>query len=140
MLLADDMDPVMLAALAAQPKELSPIAAFRRAFDDALATMSEDEWEFERTRQRLIFSIPELKAAQYDEYFRAITMFAEALSERLGRDRDDFEVRAFAGAVSGALLGVIDRAPASLDTIYRTLDFLEAGMPLPERLRLGDGR
>src|ERR1700756_3363225 len=74
-LLADDMDPVMLAALARQPANLSPVAAVRRAAEETFATMSEDQWEVERTRQRLMFSIPEIKAAHYDEYYRTIRIF-----------------------------------------------------------------
>src|SRR5215469_8285779 len=71
-LLADDLDPVLLDALEHAPAELSPIEALRKAFEVTLEAMSEDQWEFERTRQRLLFSIPELKAAQYDEYYRTI--------------------------------------------------------------------
>ena len=130
-LLADDMDPVMLAALARQPAHLSPVAAVRRAAEESFATMSEDQWEVERTRQRLMFSIPEIKAAHYDEYYRTIRMLAEALSQRLGRDRDDFELRVFAGALTGAIMGVADQSgPLALDDMFRALDFLEKGMPL----------
>jgi AcrR family transcriptional regulator len=130
-LLADDMDPVMLEALARQPADLSPVAAVRKAAEETFATMSEDQWEVERTRQRLIFSIPEIKAAHYDEYYRTIRMLAEALSRRLGRDRDDFELRVFAGALTGAIMGVVEQnEPFSLDDMFRALDFLEKGMPL----------
>jgi AcrR family transcriptional regulator len=129
-LMADDLDPVLLDALIRQPAELSPIQALRGAFKFTLETMSEEEWEFERTRQRLIFSIPELKAAQLDEFFRTIRMTTEALAQRLGRDADDFELRAFTGAVIGAMVGVMDRPPGSFDFVVRALDFLEAGMPL----------
>jgi AcrR family transcriptional regulator len=129
-LLADDMDPIMLEAFARQPPELSPMAAFRRAAQETFTTMSEDQWELERTRQRLIFSIPEIKAAQYDEYYRTIRMIAEALSQRLGRDKDDFELRVFAGALTGAMIGVVDEAPLSIDDMFRALDFIEKGMPL----------
>ncbi|MBV8927609.1 MAG: TetR family transcriptional regulator, partial [Mycobacteriaceae bacterium] len=90
-LMADDVDPVLLRELAKLPPELSPIEAFRRAYEAAIATMSAEEQEFEQTRQRLIFSIPELKAAQYDEYFRTIRMTAEVLARRVGRDPEDFE-------------------------------------------------
>src|ERR1700674_2684666 len=44
-LMADDLDPVMLAALARQPAHLSPVAAVRRAAEESFATMSEDQWE-----------------------------------------------------------------------------------------------
>ena len=129
-LLADDMDPIMLEALERQPRELSPMAAIRRAAEETFATMSEDQWEVERTRQRLIFSIPEIKSAMYDEYYRTIRIFTEALSRRLGRDRDDFELRAFAGALTGALMGVVTEQPLSIADMFRAMDFLEKGMPL----------
>jgi AcrR family transcriptional regulator len=129
-LLADDMDPVMLAALERQPAELSPMAAVRRAAEETFAAMSEDQWEVERTRQRLIFSIPEIKAATYYEYYRTIRIFTEALSRRLGRDRDDFELRVFAGALTGAMMGVVNEEPLSIADMFRALDFLENGMPL----------
>jgi AcrR family transcriptional regulator len=66
LLLADDLDPLILQAFEAQPPDLSPTQAIRRAYRDVLANLSEEQLDFENTRQRLIFSIPELKAALYD--------------------------------------------------------------------------
>lgn len=129
-LMADDLDPVLMDAFERQPTNLSPTMALRRAFEIAIETMSDDEWEFERTRQRLVFSIPELKAAQFDEYYRTIRMLTEALARRLGRDADDFELRVFAGALTGGMMAVVDEVPMSFERIYRALNFLEAGMPL----------
>jgi AcrR family transcriptional regulator len=129
-LLADDMDPVLMDAFARQPPNLSPIQALRRAFELTLETMSDEQWEFERTRQRLVFAIPELKAAQLDEYHRTIRMIAEAVSRRLGRGKDDFDVRVFAGALTGGMLAVVDEAPVPNEVLFRAMDFLEAGMPL----------
>jgi AcrR family transcriptional regulator len=129
-LLADDLDPLMMEALARQPAELSPITAFRRAAEATFAAMSEAEWEFENNRQRLVFSLPELKAAHHDEYNRTITSFTKAVAQRLGRAADDFEVRVFAGALTGAMMAVMDEVPIPVKTIFRVLDFVEAGMPL----------
>lgn len=129
-LLADDLDPVILDALAAQPPDLSPSQAVRRAYEIAVANMPEDQREFENTRQRLMFSIPELKAAMYDEYHRTVTAFAEAIGRRIGRDAGDFELRVFAGAVTGALMAAYEPGPAAAETVYRALDFIDAGMPL----------
>jgi AcrR family transcriptional regulator len=129
-LLADDMDPAILDALAAQPTDLSPSRAVRRAYEIAMANMSEDQREFENTRQRLMFSIPELKAAMYDEYHRTVTAFAEAMARRIGRDAGDFELRVFAGALTGAMMAVYDPGPGAADTVFRALDFVDAGMPL----------
>src|ERR1700751_5628676 len=130
LLLADDLDPLVLAAFKAQPFDLSPSQAIRRAYKDVLAHLSEEQLEFENTRQRLIFSIPELKAALYDEYYRTGPVMAEAIGHRIGRPAGDFEVRVFVGAMVGAMMAAYDSAPKTADTIYRALDFLEAGMPL----------
>jgi AcrR family transcriptional regulator len=130
-LLADDLDPILMEALARQSADLSPVAAVRKAAQEAFATMSETQWELERTRQRLMFSIPEIKSAHYDEYYRTVRTLAEALSRRLGRDRDDFELRVFAGALTGAMMGLVDQGgPLQIDDVFRALDFLEKGMPL----------
>src|ERR1700749_4338419 len=69
LLLADDLDPLILAALQAQPRDLSPAQAFRGAYQAVMAQLPAEQLEFESTRQRLMFSIPELKAAMYDEYY-----------------------------------------------------------------------
>lgn len=82
----------------------------------------------ERTGPDLL--IPELKRARYDEYYRTFGVVAEALAHRIGHAPADFEVRVFAGAVIGALLAAFDSAPKTADTIYRALEFLDAGMPL----------
>jgi AcrR family transcriptional regulator len=129
-LMADDLDRVTIEALARQPADLSPLQAFRRAFDITMQTVSEDNWELERARQRLVFSIPELKAAQFDAYGRIIRLLAEAECKRTGYVGDDFEVRVFFGVLAGALMAVIDLAPGHIDQLYRALDFIEAGMPL----------
>lgn len=129
-LLADDMDPAFLAALAAQPADLPPLRAIRRAYQVTIDNMSEDQREFEDTRQRLMFSIPELKAAMFDEYYRTITSIAEAIGARIGRDAGDFELQVFAGALAGAIMAAYDPGPGAADTVYRALDFVDAGMPL----------
>jgi AcrR family transcriptional regulator len=130
LLLADDLDPLVLEAFKAQPPDLSPGQAIRRAYAATMAGLSPEQLEFENTRQRLIFSIPELGAALYDEYYRTVNVMAEAIGHRIGRPAGDFEVRVFVGAMVGAMMAAYDSAPKTADTIYRALDFLEAGMPL----------
>jgi len=129
--IADDLEQVALAALAAQPRELSSLQAFRRAMEITAATVSTDGWEFERMRQRIVFSIPQLTAAQFDAYRRQIGKLAEAENRRLGRHLDDLDARIFYGALAGALMAVIDGVQGRVQThILRALDFIEAGMPL----------
>jgi AcrR family transcriptional regulator len=129
-LMADDLDQVTVEALARQPADLPTLQAFRRAFDITMATLSEDDWELERIRQRLVFSTHELKLVQFNEYLRVVRELAEAESRRTGRDADDFEVRVLFGALAGALMAVLDRDPGSVALMYRAMDFIEAGMPL----------
>jgi len=130
LLLADDLDPLILAAFEAQPPDLSPTEAIRRAYEDVMARLPAEQLEFENTRQRLMFSIPELKAAMYDEYYRTVNVMAELIGRRIGRPANDFEVRVFVGALTGAMMAAFDNAPQTADTIYRALDFVDAGMPL----------
>lgn len=130
LLLADDLDPLVVAAFDAQPPELSPTEAIRRAYSGVLESLPAQQLEFENTRQRLMFSIPELKAAMYDEYYRTVNVMAELIGRRIGRPADDFEVRVFVGALTGAMMAAFDNAPQTAGTIYRALDFVDAGMPL----------
>lgn len=129
-MIANDLDQVTVDALATQPPELSSVQAFRRALETTLATLSKDEWEFERDRQLMVLTIPELLTAQFDEYRRTMTKLAEADCRRLGRDPDDLEVRVFYGALAGGLMAVLDRPTDVAKRMYLALDFIEAGMPL----------
>ncbi|HXO54733.1 MAG TPA: TetR family transcriptional regulator [Mycobacterium sp.] len=129
-LMANDLDIVTVEALGQQPADMASLQAFRRALEITIATLSEDDWRFERARLKLVLSIPELKAAQFDEYRRTVTMLTEADCRRTGREPDDFEVRVFVGALAGGLMAVLDHAPGVPERMYRALDFMEAGMPL----------
>jgi len=62
LLLADDLDPLIFAAFEAQPPELSPTEAIRRAYTPTpWPVFPPSSWTSKNTRQRLMFSIPELK-------------------------------------------------------------------------------
>jgi AcrR family transcriptional regulator len=129
-LIANDLDLVTVEALERQPADMASLQAFRRALEITMATLSEDEWRFERARLKMVLSIPELRAAQFDAYRRTVAMLTEADCGRTGREPDDFEVRVFVGALAGGLMAVLDRASGLPERMYRALDFMEAGMPL----------
>jgi AcrR family transcriptional regulator len=129
-LITNDLDQVTVDALSQQPRDVPTLKAFRRALEVTLATLSKDEWEFERDRQLLVLTIPELLAAQFDEYRRTVAMLAEADNRRLGRDPDDFEARVFFGALAGGLMAVLERPTDVAKRMHQALDFIEAGMPL----------
>jgi AcrR family transcriptional regulator len=129
-LMADDLDRVTVEALEQQPRDVPSMQAFRRAWEITMRTVSKDEWRFERTRQRLVLSIPELKAAQFDEYRRTVERLAETECRRLGRPVGDFDVRVFVSAVAGGMMAVLNNADDAIQQMHRALDFIESGMPL----------
>lgn len=127
--LSDDLDELFLKLLAEQPPEVPSLTAFRRAIALTAATVSRDDWAFERSRQRLVFSVPELKAAQFDAFRRSVARCADVESRRLGRELDWVESLAFYGALTGALTAVIDGSEGDATrNMLRALEFLESGM------------
>jgi AcrR family transcriptional regulator len=142
--LQDDLDIVTLEALAAQPPELSPIAAFRAAATQSLAAMSPADLQRFGETTHLTAVVPEVRARALDEFARTIDGIAGALARRVGRDPDDFAVRTLAGAVIGVIMSATmpwaeaDRADISemFQRIDAALAQLEAGLPLwPPRTR-----
>ena len=129
-LLADDLSAVILSTLASQPAEMAPLTAFRTAVHDAYAQMAAEEWEIEKVRQRLLYSLPELQAALRDEYNALLSGVSEAMAARLDRGAHELELRVFAGAVIGAVMALGNRGPFSLDNVDAAMDFLESGLRL----------
>lgn len=130
---ADDLDPLMIRAVEAQPPELSPLRAFVRATVEVFDELEPDDLEFEYQRMRLIYSVPELASVIARETERNVRMVAQLVAERVGRSADELEVRAFAGALIGAMSTTFDPAIGyglDMDKIMRVADFLEAGMAL----------
>lgn len=132
LVLADDLDPVIIEAFEAQPPDIPLITAFRQTAEAVFAGMSNADLEFERKRQKLLFSVPELRGAVMQELTRTIGMVTDVIARRIGRSADDIEIRALAGAIVGTMLGVIDQAPGDLPLAVRALEFLEKGLPLSE--------
>ncbi|SNT58174.1 DNA-binding transcriptional regulator, AcrR family [Asanoa hainanensis] len=130
LVLVDDLDPIMIRSFQEQPADLPVLTALRRSMERAFTDMSPEQFDREQARQKLIRSVPELRAAQLDELQRTIKMLADGVAERLGRPAGDIESRAFAGAVVGTILGVLDDEHVfSLDRMGRALDLFEAGFP-----------
>ena len=133
--LADDTDPLMVAAFRAQPARYSPLEALRRAMQQVVSEMPEEDWASEIERQELAMAIPELRAKLFDEYTRTIEMITEPLAERVGREPTDPKVRNFAGAVIGIAWAawLISREDPKRDLMKRVdegLKHLEDGLPL----------
>jgi AcrR family transcriptional regulator len=131
----DDLDPLLIAAFKAQPPEFGPIQAMRGAIRDVLANMPAALLHLQDERSHLIFEVPELRMRMLDQFAEGIDQIAQLVAERAGRREDDFEVRAFAGAMVGIMLAVFFADTTSPLTDYMKemdtgLAYLEAGMPL----------
>lgn len=133
--LYDPLDPLLIEVAAAQPPELSPLAALRATIRLASEHLDPEEWARERERQMLVFSVPELRSAMMDLFASGIDVIATLAARRTGRAPDDSEVRNWAGAVVGVILAVFlaPRRTAEddyLDLIDTALAHLENGLPL----------
>jgi AcrR family transcriptional regulator len=132
--LYDEFDPKMVAALLAQPPELSPVAALRRAMRQVYEEAPAEATDRERHRHELVRTVPELRARMVDGYVSGLVMLTDALAERTGRHSEDIAVRTLAGAIVG--IGVAatltgDESPADfLEQFDAQLAYLEAGLDL----------
>jgi len=137
--LQDDFDVLALAALQAQPRDISPIGAIRAATAAARAQLSVDDGAQLAETMRLTLSVPEIRARALDELVRTTEIFAAAIGARTGQSPDDFAVRNLAGAVIGVIMAAtmpwylhdseID-VNEMFDRIDAGLAHLEAGLPL----------
>ena len=130
LVIADDLDPPMLAAIDAQPPDVPLFTAIRRAAEDVFASMPQAEIDFEQDRQLLMIAEPELRRAILQQLLANIDMIIDVVAKRTGRTTDDFEVRVVAGAMVGSILGVMDQTARDITHSLRALEVLEDGLKL----------
>jgi AcrR family transcriptional regulator len=99
--LYDALDPLLLAALEAQPLNLSPVGAFRAAMSQVFGGAPAEVLAQQDERAGLLLSVPELRMRMLDEAARSMIPFVEVIAKRAGKRTDDLAVRALAGAVVG---------------------------------------
>lgn len=102
----DVLDPIFIDALREQPPELGPLDAMRNAMRSALGRLGDGDLKELREREKLMRTVPELRARMLDDILRAVQSIMELIAERIGRPADDVGVRIFVGAVVGALTAV----------------------------------
>ncbi len=135
LVLTDEYDPLLAAALRAQPSGLATIPAVRAAFGAVFAGLSPAEQAEQRERTALIMSVPELRGSMLDQFAEGIRMLALVVAERTGRPADDPAVRALSGALVGAVMTVMfdlaDQPDADLFSLLDgALAHLEEGLTL----------
>ena len=103
----DDYDPLLAAALEKAPADLPPLRAIRYALREAFTEITPEEMEQVLSRTKLIMSVPALRARSLENLLATIDAVAPPLAARLGRPPDDRTVRVIVGAAVGAWLTVI---------------------------------
>jgi AcrR family transcriptional regulator len=137
--LQDDMDTRLIAALEQQPPGLGPVAAVRAATRQVFSSYTAADLDAVRETTRLTMTVPEIRARALDEFARAISGIAEAIGKRSGRPADDLAVRTVAGAVVGVIMAITlpwegwaegRDFEDSFGRIDEALALLQAGLPL----------
>jgi AcrR family transcriptional regulator len=103
----DRYDDLIVAAIEAAPPELGPLPTMRHAMKVSLGDLKPGENEQILTRMRLVLSVPALRARTMTNLLDSTNVFVPPLARRLGREPDDFDVRAFVtGCMTAAGIGV----------------------------------
>jgi AcrR family transcriptional regulator len=133
--LFDAFDPLLITAFEAQPPEMTPLQAMRKAIDATYTKMSAEDLQEQWERGRLVLSVPALRQRSLDEILRTGQLFAEIVAKRMGLPVDDLRVRTLVGAIFGALMAASVAGAQDPDVDFHkvmdeSLAYLEAGMPL----------
>ena len=132
--LYDPVDPVIIEAFKAQPRELGTIGALRAAMRETLTASGAAWMDQQRDRADLILGVPELRRKMLDQLIGSMQPFAQAIGERVGRPADDFAVQTLIGAVLGvglvAWLTSVTPDRDYVELMDAALAQLEAGLPV----------
>ena len=129
-ILTDDYDPLIVAAIKAQPPGTPPVRALVNAMREVFYNLTAEEWDSEKRRQRIYQTVPELRAAAMNQTVMAIEMLAAALAEREGRPPDDQKSRVIAGALVGVVLAIVPPGGGQFDP--RDFSEVEAALEMLE--------
>lgn len=132
----DDLDARMIAAYRSQPADLNAVQALGATLRSGFGAALGPQLALQRERERLLRSVPELRAAMLDELTRTLREIALLVAERAGRSADDDEVLALSGAMVGMTVAAwfatdeTDRIERFLERIDRGFELLESGFHL----------
>ncbi|MFF0388823.1 TetR family transcriptional regulator [Kitasatospora sp. NPDC004615] len=101
--LNDEYDPMMAAAIRARPADEPFLASAREVLVGLVRRIAEQEREELYARMRLTASVPSLRLRMLDAAGQPRTMMLDLLTERAGLDAPTLELRITAAAVAAAL-------------------------------------
>jgi len=104
---SDNYDPILISAFEEQPADISPLRALRNAVIAGLSELSAEELETVWERNRLIVSVPELRASMLNNLSQTMQMITKMVAKRIDREPDDLAVRTMSGAVIGVIMSVL---------------------------------
>ncbi|MFE4611588.1 TetR/AcrR family transcriptional regulator [Streptomyces niveus] len=130
--LTDEFDPVMEAAIRARPADEPPLESLRAVLRQAVEAILADQPEELLQRSKLMLEIPAVRARMTETSL----LLSRAVADRTGRDEGDLEVRVFTASVMAALREVTiywaehDQKENLAVLVDRALDSLEGGLSL----------
>ncbi|WSL55452.1 TetR family transcriptional regulator [Streptomyces sp. NBC_01725] len=134
--LTDEFDSAMAAAVRARPAGEPPLEAVRAVLRQAVETVLADRPEEFARRGRLLVEIPAVRARMTETMAESSLLLSRAVADRTGREEGDLEVAVFTASVLAALREVTiywaehgqKDDPAVL--VDQALDTLKAGLAL----------
>ena len=97
----DAMDEQLAEAFRAVPADVGLLEAVRQAMWQTFGSAPPGDVDIQLERERLMRTVPELRAAMLEEFTRTMHVFSELLAERSGRPANDEKLEALSGAVIG---------------------------------------
>ncbi|MFE6024312.1 TetR/AcrR family transcriptional regulator [Streptomyces niveus] len=134
--LTDEFDPVMEAAIRARPADEPPLESLRAVLRQAVEAILADQPEELLQRSKLMLEIPAVRARMTETMTETSLLLSRAVADRTGRDEGDLEVRVFTASVMAALREVTiywaehDQKENLAVLVDRALDSLEGGLSL----------
>ncbi|MGK5638098.1 TetR/AcrR family transcriptional regulator [Streptomyces sp. URMC 126] len=132
--LTDEYDPLLEAALRSRPADEPPLRAIRNTVLGAMRDILGDDSPEMRMRNRLIRDVPSLRARSGEGMGKSARMLCSVLAQRTGRPEGDVELRiattAVLAAMQEALMVWVDEGQTGdpVDYLRRALDVLERGL------------
>ena len=136
----DELDPLILAAFDAQPRDTHPIRAIRNAMRSVFENLTPEQDRVMRERIALMSSTPSLRAAMLVQFADLVDQIAALVAIRSGGSPTDFAIRNLSGALLGVMMSALFKAVQDpeadlLEVADQAMAHLEAGLPLPPRRR-----
>ncbi|WP_329382449.1 TetR/AcrR family transcriptional regulator [Streptomyces sp. NBC_01716] len=134
--LTDEFDPVMEAAIRARPAGEPPLESLRAVLKQAVETILAEQPDEMRRRGKVMLEIPAVRARMTETMAETSLLLSRAVADRTGRETGDLEVRIFTASVMAVLREVTiywaehgqkDDLAALID---RALDSLKGGLAL----------